>query len=1109
MPTYDPLTNTYTDNSGNSYSMPPQNVPIGTTYQYGSGIGSGGGTSGATGGNYGAPGVAPNPQDTQRHHGGSRSEGGTTTEQTIAPQPIDVRSRTSIQDIAGGKSLVEEKPYAINLGDKGVYTSDNKYYPPVIGQKKGWLPTGYQEGEQLSIDTENFYIAPKGSSLVSTQFGTAVKTGDQYTLIVPDTKAISDWASTQRSEMNEFAKTFSSLSSYYEKIGYKSQPQKQLKTNEKIVKTVGEKAGEVGEYPYTYGEQFGKVSESKFTKEYPELAGVKIGGNQRSIFFPQQTNLGKTYGRVMGGGFEILTAYSPAGYLPLAASAVSVGSKLYLAANAEQRKQAALGGLLVASYFIVPKSLRKPGVTRKTLKEGDTAILDTITTKTGDVFIVTKDLTKRDVTPLFIAEEKARRAIINDEDLIAGKYKIQRFEPIRYALEKPKSIINRIFFSPKQISSTVKKPIVTSVGDLAPLYSKDGQIVKNPLAKDLTELNPYVKTKREGRKPFTISTIEGKQVELSPEEVSKLSSTIKKQFVQANPVTSEKSKYSYFEVVTNKLFKSSPTKGVIISKPGTRRTIGSGVSQSTLIYETPIVEKALTKTDVIDISKPLRMTGDWESIAGKPKVVTYEELWNRARAKNLPIEEKEYLAELLSRSWGFYSPKASRTGGYFDNITNPKEIYVRGILLKKDKLETIKHETGHYIDFELDLMKDMSPQQLEDLYQEGLFSLKQKYKGYSDYLLKNVYPTKEQVMREAIAIRYENRAAIKPLKEVFGKTKPITITGQSTFIKEPIRIGDETGNILAKNPKTEVVENINQGSSQTSVLVTGSNVPNTIKQALAENLPKVQPSFPKPKETESIVTQVMREGARPASVTAQSIFSGQGTYERTESTPVFGLTSNKFPEQKLDQFGALSTKQLQIIKVVPQVKATEVSNIKSSQLQSVINIQDTSQVEEQSQLQNQFQLQKQAQLQKQKQFQDTVSSRGFTNIHIFGTPYIYPKKKKAEDSSSLFGKIQQAYKVIIYKRGKEVEIAKGLPKGLATKKGVQEVLSTLRASFKLKPSGTTTQEDIFYKMPQGFRLSKYDKNRFVQYKNLRFGSRPETKEAQFFRKVKKGKIKWF
>lgn len=140
-------------------------------------------------------------------------------------------------------------------------------------------------------------------------------------------------------------------------------------------------------------------------------------------------------------------------------------------------------------------------------------------------------------------------------------------------------------------------------------------------------------------------------------------------------------------------------------------------------------------------------------------------------------------------------------------------------------------------------------------------------------------------------------------------------------------------------------------------------------------------------------------------------------------------------------------------------------------------------------------------------FRELQKTKPIERIILAPTLEITQQKKKV---SSILGKVREAYNVVVFKGGKEEIIGKGLPKGRATALGVKNVLSTLRASFKLKPSGTTSMEDIQFNIPsKQFRMSKVEPGRYVQRKNLRFGVRGETKEAQMFRKIKKGKIKWF
>lgn len=210
-----------------------------------------------------------------------------------------------------------------------------------------------------------------------------------------------------------------------------------------------------------------------------------------------------------------------------------------------------------------------------------------------------------------------------------------------------------------------------------------------------------------------------------------------------------------------------------------------------------------------------------------------------------------------------------------------------------------------------------------------------------------------------------------------------------------------------------------------------------------------------------------------------------------------GLTANKLTFIDLSKFKT-------------NVKPIENTNLGSGTSQSPSI--DTNQIQNPIQDVTPIQIQQPISRQTQVQFtaQESLSRSRFPNG--FGrnnNPIFVPKPKVPKLTKGLLSRVKQAYDVVVFKKGKEIKIAGGLPKGLAERAGVKNVMSNLRASFKLKPKGTTSQEDISYKIPETFRLSKYDSNRFVQKKNTRFGQRAETREAQFFRKVKKGKIKWF
>lgn len=248
----------------------------------------------------------------------------------------------------------------------------------------------------------------------------------------------------------------------------------------------------------------------------------------------------------------------------------------------------------------------------------------------------------------------------------------------------------------------------------------------------------------------------------------------------------------------------------------------------------------------------------------------------------------------------------------------------------------------------------------------------------------------------------------------------------------------------------------------------------------------------------------------------QGEFTGKGFYERV------GFTSTLLPKQgsSIQTEGQLTftptitsqfTLSSQIEKLSditsPKISAKLKSNIssgsssRSNQLQSLASVELTKDAIKEDVLQRDRVKFLEKQIIRQRYLEKQIPAKkkllGF--IKWFRNPESNKKQYKPKT----------AYDVIIYTRGKEKTIASGLPENLAKKIGSREVLGTLRASFKLKAKGTTTQEDIEFALPKTFRMSKVDKNRYVQKLNTRFGVRSETKEAQFFRKQKVGKIKWF
>lgn len=119
---------------------------------------------------------------------------------------------------------------------------------------------------------------------------------------------------------------------------------------------------------------------------------------------------------------------------------------------------------------------------------------------------------------------------------------------------------------------------------------------------------------------------------------------------------------------------------------------------------------------------------------------------------------------------------------------------------------------------------------------------------------------------------------------------------------------------------------------------------------------------------------------------------------------------------------------------------------------------------------------------------------------------VKPIPENVPNKAKLITDLIQAYKVITFKGGKPITIAKGLTKGRALKRGTEEVLKSLRASFKIEPEGKTADRDINFKVPeQLFRRGKYNQDRFVQRKGGKeggfgrlasFGERLEIKRAK-------------
>lgn len=134
-------------------------------------------------------------------------------------------------------------------------------------------------------------------------------------------------------------------------------------------------------------------------------------------------------------------------------------------------------------------------------------------------------------------------------------------------------------------------------------------------------------------------------------------------------------------------------------------------------------------------------------------------------------------------------------------------------------------------------------------------------------------------------------------------------------------------------------------------------------------------------------------------------------------------------------------------------------------------LSDTVPVEDTDQLISTLQAQKTVQAQQVKQVQETVTipkpkttTVPKPRIPEFKIPvpkiprYFIPGTKRKLSTPKVKG--VPAYRVLVRKKGKFVVVARGLPKGRATAKGISVTARTAARTFKLEPEGRTTVRDI-------------------------------------------------
>lgn len=241
----------------------------------------------------------------------------------------------------------------------------------------------------------------------------------------------------------------------------------------------------------------------------------------------------------------------------------------------------------------------------------------------------------------------------------------------------------------------------------------------------------------------------------------------------------------------------------------------------------------------------------------------------------------------------------------------------------------------------------------------------------------------------------------------------------------------------------------------------------------------------------------------------QSPYYGKGQYEKTN----FVATSNPSRNQ---QSNAMNFNN--VLNLGNSQGSTNLLNNK----QSVLNPQRQNQPQ-QPKTQQRIGLglglsQPQQQQPRQQQQQRNVLNMAQPQVPKQGTPqkqvpktglgFPLPKRNKVKNESILTSGDRQAYNVLVGRGKKQKVIARGLPFGRAEKRGAEYNLGNITASFKLQAAGTTSLQDINYKLPSIFQASKREAGRIVQIARTRLSAYGEKTDILSAKRRKGKAIKW-
>ena len=283
------------------------------------------------------------------------------------------------------------------------------------------------------------------------------------------------------------------------------------------------------------------------------------------------------------------------------------------------------------------------------------------------------------------------------------------------------------------------------------------------------------------------------------------------------------------------------------------------------------------------------------------------------------------------------------------------------------------------------------------------------------------------------------------------------------------------------------------------------NIPSPRKYLSLKQAPSKQKQLPIIYEKTGEETFLVQGGINTK---AQSIYSGLGKYERTDSIQLQSRINTNLQKDSLIE----KTKQRELQLLKPLGKLGMETKTKQVQKQKEETVQKQKEETAQKQLLKSLTLLKTKQVQKQKLKTDQLqrfkqSTTQQTPKPPEKTSWIIPPKLKLKPTETLkkvATKIKEdGFEAFAFKKGEAVSIAKGSKKEV-TKKLAKELVGTLRASgfIKEKRTGRKVLARQTGLLGFEFRESRTDPFKIVERKQKRLRRGTTGKQIQYFKRNK-------